>query len=51
MLDIVKEAIDNFYIRKNYQSFKEKCNLSLRLPEELIPYIILGGIDCREHKK
>jgi hypothetical protein len=39
MLNIVKEVIDNFYIRKNYQLFKEKCNLPLNLPEELTFYV------------
>jgi len=51
MLDLIKCAIDNYYVCNNYQLFKERCNLSLNLPEELALYVkhnniklIQGGV-------
>ena len=38
MLDIVKKAIDQFYIKKDYNSFREKCKESLELLNEIKDY-------------
>ena len=38
MLDIVKKAIDQFYIKKDYNSFREKCKEKLELFGEIKDY-------------
>ena len=39
MLDIVKKAIDQFYIKKDYNSFREKCKEKLELFDEIKDYV------------
>ena len=39
MLDIVKKAIDQFYINKDYDSFREKCKEKLELFDEIRDYV------------
>ncbi len=44
MLDIVAEAIDRFYTKKDYATFCTCCARPLSLPEELQQYFKLHGL-------
>ena len=43
MLDTVKKAIDQFYIKKDYDSFREKCKENLELFDQIKDYVDKSG--------
>jgi hypothetical protein len=48
MLDIIAQAIDCFYRKKDYNSFKDSCRKQLELPQELKVHIMEQGLDLVE---
>ena len=45
MLDIITQAIDRFYTKKDYATFCTYCAMPLNLPEELQEYFKLHGLN------
>lgn len=48
MLEVVTRAIEQFYIKKDYQAFKQQCGKPLHLPIELKEYIHAKGLKLIE---
>ncbi len=48
MLDVITQAIDRFYTKKDYYSFKSYCKQQLELPQELENHIKQQELDLIE---